>query len=79
MQADRRQEQTEYTGYPSVDKPWLKYYSDVAAHTEIPKLTMCEFLLEQNKDREELTAFRYYGNDISYKVFCQNKMPVNAN
>ena len=61
-----------WAGYPSVDKPWLKYYSDVAAHTEIPKLTMCEFLLEQNKDREELTAFRYYGNDISYKVFFKN-------
>ena len=67
MQADRRQEQMEYTGYPSIDKPWLKYYSEVVTHTEIPKITMCEFLFKQNKDREELTAFRYYGNDISFQ------------
>ena len=33
------------TGYPSIDKPWLKYYSEEALHGEIPKCTMYELSL----------------------------------
>ena len=25
------------TGYPSIDRPWLKYYSEEAIMTEIPE------------------------------------------
>ena len=28
------------TGYPSIDKPWMKYYSEEALYGEIPKCTM---------------------------------------
>lgn len=27
----------ELTGYPSIDKPWLKYYSGVSINAPLPK------------------------------------------
>lgn len=38
------------TGYPSVDKPWLKYYSDEALNTEMPRCTAYDYLWKSNKD-----------------------------
>ena len=28
------------TGYPSIDKPWLKYYSDEAINAKLPNCSM---------------------------------------
>ena len=30
------------TGYPSIDKPWLKYYSDEVINVELPTGTIYE-------------------------------------
>ena len=38
------------TGYPSVDKPWLKFYSEEAINAPLPECTLYENLLENNKD-----------------------------
>lgn len=32
------------SGYPSIDKPWLKYYSEEAIHAPLPKYTIYEYL-----------------------------------
>ena len=32
------------TGYPSIDKPWLKYYSEEAINAELPECTIYEYL-----------------------------------
>ena len=37
-------EEKELTGYPSIDKPWLKYYSDEAITAPLPECTMYEYL-----------------------------------
>ncbi len=39
------------TGYPSIDKPWLKYYSEEAINSVIPRKTMYQFIYDSNKDR----------------------------
>jgi len=40
----------ELTGYPSIDKPWLKYYSEEAKKTPLPKHTVYEYIkLSNNK------------------------------
>lgn len=31
------------TGYPSIDKPWLKYYSGEAINAPLPKCTIYEY------------------------------------
>lgn len=38
------------TGQPSVDKPWLKFYSKEAVETKLPECTMYEYLYENNKE-----------------------------
>lgn len=47
------------TGYPSIDKPWLKYYSDEAINTALPECTIYEYLYENNKDYPTDIAINY--------------------
>lgn len=53
------------TGYPSKDKPWLKYYS-----RELDKEpfngNLYEHVYSKNKDYLENKALQYYGRNISY-------------
>ncbi len=37
------------TGYPSIDKPWLKYYDTTFDESGLPKKTMYELAFEQNE------------------------------
>lgn len=55
------------TGYASVDKPWLKFYSDDAINSEIPdNYSMYEYIFEKNKDNLNRIAINYYGNKFTY-------------
>ena len=56
----------ELTGYPSIDKPWLKYYSEEALNTPLPECTVYELLWEKNKDHLDDIALMYFGKKISY-------------
>ena len=58
------------TGYPSIDKPWLKYYSDEAINAPLPECTMYEYLWKNNKDNLNSTALNYFGRKMTYgKLF----------
>ena len=59
-------------GYPSIDKPWLKYYSVENINYDIPKCTCYEFLYENNKDHLDNVAIDYYGKKITYKELFEN-------
>ena len=54
------------TGYPSIDKPWLKYYSQEAIVARMPQCTIYEYLWANNKDYPNDIALEYMGNKISY-------------
>lgn len=54
------------TGYPSIDKPWLKYYSEEAIHAKLPECTVYEYLWENNKDYLNNAALNYYDRKITY-------------
>ncbi len=60
------------TGYPSIDKPWLKYYSDEAINSPLPKCTIYEYLWENNKDHLNDVAIIYFGRKITYKELFAN-------
>lgn len=63
-------EQRKLTGYPSIDKPLLKYYSEEAIDAPLPECTMYEYIWENNKDHLSDIALRYYGTKITYgKLF----------
>lgn len=55
------------TGYPSIDKPWLKYYSEAAINGEIPKCTVFRNIYNNNKRNLSEVAIKYFGNQITYE------------
>ena len=55
------------TGYASIDKPWLKYYSEEAIDFKLPKLTAYDFILKSNEEKLDSYAINFYGNRITYK------------
>lgn len=60
-------EQQKITGYPSIDKPWLKYYSNEAINSELPQSSLYEYLYQCNKDNLDSYALNYFGNRITYE------------
>ena len=54
------------TGYPSIDKPWLKYYDPEFLKLPLPEMTLYEYLRFKTTDIPDYTAFAYYGRKISY-------------
>lgn len=60
------------TGYPSIDKPWLKYYGDDVRTLEVPGKTSYEYMWENNKDHGKDIALCYYWRKISYKELFDN-------
>ena len=64
-------EKNKATGYPSVDRPWLKYYSDEAIRAELPRMTAYEYIYHCNKERLNETAINYFGNLITYAELFQ--------
>ncbi len=57
-----------HTGYPSTDKPWLKYYSEEAINAPLPEGTIYEYFRENNRDYPNDTALIYFGRKISYRI-----------
>lgn len=67
------------TGYPSIDKPWLKYYTEEAINVPLPDCTVYETIYNGNKDYPNDIALMYFGKKISYKVlFEQIEMTAKA-
>ncbi len=60
------------TGYPSIDKPWLKYYSEEAINGKLPECSIYEYMYENNKDFPRDIALNYYGRKISYAELFAN-------
>ena len=57
------------TGYPSIDKPWLKFYSDRAINSSVPTITIWEYMYESNKNYPNDIAIRYFSREIRFKEF----------
>ena len=55
------------TGYPSIDKPWLKYYSEEAINAPLPECTIYEYVWQHNKEHLDEVALEYFGCKITYK------------
>jgi len=62
----------ELTGYPSIDKPWFKYYRVESINARLPHKTMYQMVYDENKDYPDDYVFNYYGNRITFKDFFTN-------
>ena len=60
------------TGYPSIDKPWLKYYSEEAINSALPECTIYEYLWQNNKDHLDDIALNYFDRKITYGELFEN-------
>ena len=57
----------ELSGYPSIDKPWLKYYDTALTEEDIPKCSAFQMLYENNKEYLTDTALFYFNRKITYQ------------
>lgn len=60
------QTEKDLTGFPSIDKPWLKYYTEETINTKLPECTIYDYLWENNKDHTDDIAIIYLGKKITY-------------
>lgn len=70
-----KQTERELTGYPSLDKPWLKYYKENAYEdaNNIPKGKIVWDVIEENLNKHlDIPAIEYFGRNISRKEFIDN-------
>lgn len=54
------------TGYPSIDKPWLKYYSEQSRKVDVPECSIYDFIWENNKDHPNDIALVFFDKRITY-------------
>lgn len=57
---------TKKTDYPSIDCPWLKYYSEEAIHSQPAECTVYQNIYQHNKDHLNDLALEYFGVKISF-------------
>lgn len=62
----------ELTGYPSIDKPWLKYYSEEAIDSPLPECTAYEYMYQNNKEYPNGIAIDYFGRKITFKQLFES-------
>ena len=56
----------EKTGYPHVDKPWMKYYEGRDFKEEIPEKNLVEVLKERNISRMSMPSSVYFSRVFDY-------------
>lgn len=60
------------TGYPSIDKPWLKYYTEAQRSAPLPHMTAYEYLKRQNAERLDYVAIDSEVGNFTYgELFAQ--------
>ena len=60
--------ETSLTGYPSIDKPWLKWYkSDINKLPECDDTSVYYRLKQLSQDRLKKVAIKYFGRFIWFQ------------
>ena len=60
------------TGYPSIDKPWLKYYSEEAINAPLPEGSIYDYMAQGKRQHPDRIALDYFGHKISYGRFLDD-------
>lgn len=61
-----------FTGFPSIDMPWLKYYTEEQIMAPIPHMTAYDFLRFSNMNNLKNVALEYFDKKITYKDLFKN-------
>lgn len=54
------------TGYASIDKPWLKWFTQEQLDFEFTPMSMYQMMYRHNWGHEHEIALSYFGNKITY-------------
>lgn len=54
------------TGFASIDKPWLKYYSEEDLMIDIPSCKAYDFFVTNNVNNMNSIAINYFGKKVTY-------------
>lgn len=65
-------EEKTITGYASVDKPWLRYYTEKGVCAKYPECSVFENIYQHNYRYSEDVAVEYFGKKITYKTLFEN-------
>lgn len=55
------------TGYPSIDRPWLKYYDEGVLSAQIQEGSVWDIVRESNKPYPNDVALLYFGRKTTYR------------
>lgn len=66
----------EMTGYPSIDKPWLKYYSKEFINKPLKKCTVYQNVYTSNSEHMSDIALIYFNNKNILQNFIQRSGQV---
>ena len=66
------QTEKKMTGFPSIDKPWLKYYSEDDISANLPECTVFEYLQEKNQNCLSTVALNYFERIITFKELFEH-------
>lgn len=64
-------EREKVTGYPSVDRPWLKYYSLKTINAPMPECTMYEYLVQNSSACPRNIAISFFGSKVTYQELLE--------
>ncbi len=59
------------TGYASIDKPWLKNYSEEVISEDLPQKTIYEYLILKNAENLDKYAIEFFGNKLTYRELIE--------
>ena len=64
-------EEKKLTGYPSIDKPWLKYYNSDKLKADAPYMNIYTYMRQMSQRAKDSIAISYYGVNIFFSEFYQ--------
>ena len=59
-------DEKQITGKPSIDKPWLKWYSNEALDAKVSNMKFYDYMKLRNRNNLEGIALNYFGHKIPY-------------
>ena len=60
------------TDYPSIEKPWLKFYSQEAIDSNLPKMKMYDYIKAFSEGYERNNCLEFFGKKITYGELIKN-------
>ena len=55
------------TGYPHIDRPWMKYYDKNIVNNADPETNLVRYLLSKNEGYMNYIAQEYYGKNMTFE------------